>query len=142
MTVEKWCESTSISGGTLIEKWNDAMSSLSESLIPEGTDRRSDSRMKLYKSIIKKAEGNLKDLFEGTTPGKVGSSGLNPRRKWDWNDEEVVCMRPVKLTRFALLKLFPFRTAVSRKSSYGWSKILCLSCSSLYRHQARDYLLF
>jgi len=66
------------------------MSPLGESLIPDNTDRRSDSRVTLYKSIIKKAEDNLKNLFKGNNPGKVGSSSSKPGRKWDWNDEEMV----------------------------------------------------
>jgi hypothetical protein len=141
-TVAKWIKSKPTSGATLLEKWNDAMSPLGESLLPKKTDRRSDSRMDLYKSIIKKAEEYLKELVDGTIPGKVGSSGLEPGRKWNWRDREVVCLRTVKLTSFALLMLFSFRTTISRKSSYRSSKLLCLSCSSLYQHPSIDYLLF
>ena len=68
------------------------MSPLSESLIPDNTDRRSDWRARLYKSIMKKAESNLRGLMDGTIAGKVESSGLESRRKWNWNDEEAVCL--------------------------------------------------
>jgi len=73
--------------------------------------------VKLYNSIPSKAEDNLKALIKGTIPGKVGSSGLEPGSKWDWNNREVVCLRPVKLTHLALLLLSSFRTTMSLKRS-------------------------
>jgi hypothetical protein len=136
VTVAKWCKSKSTSGGTLLEKWNDAMSPLSESLLPKKTDLRSDSRVDLYKSIIKKAKQYRKKLVNGTIP-----SG-EPGRKWDWNDMEVVCLCTMKLTHFALLMLFSFRTIMARKSSKRSSKLLCLSCLRLYRHLKTHFLNF
>jgi len=60
VAVAKWCKSVSASGGTLLEKWNDAMSPLNPPLFPDPTDRRSDWRVSLYNSILRKAEENLK----------------------------------------------------------------------------------
>jgi hypothetical protein len=100
--VAEWCKSISTSGGTLLEKWNDAMSPLSKPLFGNYTDRRSDSRVNLYKSIVKKAEEYREKLVDGT----MGSSGFQPGRKWDWDDEELVCIHTVKLTHFALLMVF------------------------------------
>jgi hypothetical protein len=111
VTVAKWCKSKSTSSGTLLEKWNDEMSPLRESLLPKKTDLRSDSRVDLYKSIIKKAEEYRKKLVDGTIPG--GEQGS----KWDWKDKQVVCLCTMKLTHFPLLMLFSFRTIMARKSS-------------------------
>jgi hypothetical protein len=87
------------------------MSPLSEPLLPKETDLRSDSRVALYKSIIKKAEEYLKKLVDGTIPGG------DPGSKWNWIDKEVVCLCTMKLTHFALLMFFSFRTIMARKSS-------------------------
>jgi len=128
VAVAKWCKSVSTSDGTLLEKWNDAMSPLNPPLFPDAYDRRSDWRVNLYDSIVRKAEENLKGLVEGTIPGGAGSSGLERGRKWDWSDPEVVCLPVLTLTQFTLLMSLPFRTTTSRKSSCRSSRILCLSC--------------
>ena len=141
VSVVKWCKSVSTSDGTLLDKWNDAMSPLNPPLFPDGNDRRSEWRVDLYNSILRKAEENLKGLVEGTIPGEAGSSGLERGRKWDWSDPEVVCLPVLTLTQFTLLMSLRLRTTISRKSSYRSSRTLCWSCSSLYRHLTRDCLL-
>jgi len=103
---------------------------LNPPLFPDATDRRSDWRVSLYNSILRKAEEYLKELVEGTIPGKVGSSGSEPGRKWDWTDAQAVCLPVLNLSHFTLLMSLSFRTTISRKSSYKSSKILCLSCWS------------
>jgi hypothetical protein len=128
VTVAEWCKSNSTSGGNLLEKWNHAMSPLGERLMPNKNDRRPESRVNVYDSIIKNAEEYRRKLVNREIRSVVGSSGSVPGSEWNWNDKELVCLRTVKLTHFALLMLFSFRTTMTSKRSQRSSKILCLSC--------------
>jgi hypothetical protein len=90
--VAEWCKSNSTSDGTLLEKWNHAMSPLNTPLFPDEPDRRPRTRVLLYEYIIEKAREYRSELYtDAISNGKVGSSGSEPGRNWDW-ERDLVCL--------------------------------------------------